>query len=77
MYGINIIWRWIRYEYCENDGRFHDKKHWNVSKWAQEICKLNVFINQNWIKKHDEFDDLYGKAIMITIDVGIEIDIKR
>ena len=24
------------------------KKHWNVSKWAQEICKLNIFINQNW-----------------------------
>ena len=21
------------------------KKHWNVSKWAQEICKLNIFIN--------------------------------
>jgi hypothetical protein len=19
-----------------------------VSKWAQEICKLNIFINQNW-----------------------------
>jgi hypothetical protein len=23
------------------------KKHWNVPKWAQEICKLNIFINQN------------------------------
>jgi hypothetical protein len=21
------------------------KKQWNVSKWAQEICKLNIFIN--------------------------------
>ena len=21
------------------------KKHWNVLKWAQEICKLNIFIN--------------------------------
>jgi hypothetical protein len=24
------------------------KKHWNMPKWAQEICKLNIFINQNW-----------------------------
>ena len=21
------------------------KKHWNVLKWAQEICKWNIFIN--------------------------------
>ena len=28
-------------------------------------------------RNHDEFDDLYGKAIMGIIDVGIEIDIKR
>ena len=21
------------------------KKYWDVSKWAQEICKLNIFIN--------------------------------
>jgi hypothetical protein len=26
-------------------------------------------------RNHDEFDDLYGKAIMGIIDVGIEIDI--
>jgi len=26
------------------------KKHWNVLKLAQEICKLNIFINQNWTK---------------------------
>jgi ribosome-associated toxin RatA of RatAB toxin-antitoxin module len=33
----------IRGDFTENL-----KKHWNVSKWAQEICKLNIFINQNW-----------------------------
>ena len=27
------------------------KKHWKVPKQAYEICKLNIFINQNWIKK--------------------------
>jgi hypothetical protein len=56
MYDIHIIWRWIEYEYCENDGRFHDKgdltenlkKYWNVPKLAQEIYKLNILINKNW-----------------------------
>jgi len=33
----------IRGDFTENL-----KKYWNVSKWAQEICKLNIFINQNW-----------------------------
>jgi hypothetical protein len=28
-------------------------------------------------RKHDEFDDLCGKAIIGIIDVGIEIDINK
>jgi ribosome-associated toxin RatA of RatAB toxin-antitoxin module len=38
-----IVGSMIRGDFTENL-----KKHWNVSKWAQEICKLNIFINQNW-----------------------------
>jgi len=35
----------IRGDFTENL-----KKHWNVPKLTQEICKLNIFINQNWTK---------------------------
>jgi hypothetical protein len=28
-------------------------------------------------REHDEFDDLYGRAIMGIINVGIEIDINK
>ena len=33
----------IRGDFTENL-----KKNRNVPKWAQEICKLNKFINQKW-----------------------------
>jgi len=39
--------------------------------YVEYIYKLKLDRN------HDEFDNLYGKAIMGIIDVGIEIDIKR
>ena len=43
MYGIHIIWKWIGYEYCENDGRFHDKGrfYWK-SKETLECAEMST-----------------------------------
>ena len=50
MHGIHVIWKWIGYEYCENNGRFHDKGrfYWK-SKEILECAKISIKKYVSWI----------------------------